>query len=81
MPGPSCGDRSHATIVGQGAVLIAAAILLLAASVLFVGVGAVREPQPAFSVVALLNAAMFYLWGMGAISHVIRTWRRAKRLE
>jgi hypothetical protein len=64
----------------QAATLVGGSILLLAASVLFIG-AVIGKAEGAVMVTALLNAGLFYLWGMGCVGAVLRAWREATKRE
>jgi hypothetical protein len=70
-------DRAWLTFVGQCACLVAGSVLVLAASVLLAGLMIANRPGPGLAIVALLNAAMFYLWGLGCLRYVHRSWKAA----
>ncbi len=71
-------DRAWLTVIGQAACLIAGALLIVAASVLFAALMIADHPNSGMAITALLNAAMFYLWGLGCIRYVYKSWRGAE---
>src|SRR3954470_24452128 len=71
-------DRICLTIIGQSALLIVSGLLLLAASVLFAAL-MLSEHNRTAQIIALLNAGMFYLWGMGGYTYVMKTWKSHHR--
>jgi hypothetical protein len=61
-------------VIRQAATLVSGSILVLAASVLFIG-AAVGNVEGAVAIIALLNAAIFYFIGMACVSGVLKPWR------
>jgi uncharacterized membrane protein len=70
-------DRVWLAFVGQCAWLVAGSVLVLAASVLFAALMIANRAGPVLGIIALLNSAMFYLWGLGCIRYVHKTWTAA----
>jgi hypothetical protein len=69
------------TAIYHTAALVGGSILLLAASVLFVG-AAIADAGGAITIIALLNAAMFYLLGMACIKTILSSWHKeGKRMR
>lgn len=62
--------------IRQAATLVGGSILLLAASVLFIG-AVIGHAEGAVAITALLNAGLFYLWGMGCVVTTLNAWRAA----
>jgi len=73
-------ERPLATVIVQAATLIAGCLLILSASILFAGL-MIGDPSPAIAITALGNAALFYLWGMGIIVTVFKTWKAAPKQD
>jgi len=69
-------DRTLAIVIGQAALLIVSGLLFLAASVLFAALMTV-EAHSSLQIIALLNAGLFYIWGMGIFGKIIKTWKTA----
>lgn len=71
-------DYAYLTVVGQSALLVLSGLFLLSASVLF-GAVMLADTSPSAQVVALLNAAMFYLFGMAIYTTIIKKWKAGQR--
>lgn len=73
----SVSDSTWLGFICQAALLITGGLLLVAASVLFASLMIADHPGPGLTITALLNAAIFYLWGLGCIRYVYKTWTSA----
>lgn len=74
MAGENPTDRT----IRQAATLVSGSILLLAASVLFIG-AVIGNAEGAVAITAMLNAGLFYLWGMGCVATILKPWREAAK--
>lgn len=74
------GENPTDSTIRQAATLVGGSILLLAASILFIG-ATIGNAEGAVAITALLNAGLFYLWGMGSVVTVLKVWREATQRD
>lgn len=60
-------------LIGEAAVLVSSGLLLIAASILFVGTQVSSDRF--FGLIAGLGALVFAVWGIGMMRYVLKRWR------